>query len=93
MGLRLVALLGDVAMFVWEAAAHMCTPLGEAGISCLPNESTVLAALASALGDQRGLSAFPTGALTKESSGGCPMALTQRTPTTRAALISAAVRA
>lgn len=69
MRILLAALLGAVAMFVWEFAAHMFTPLGEAGISYLPNESTVSAALASAVGNQRGLYAFPTGGLTKQSSG------------------------
>jgi hypothetical protein len=69
MRLLLAALLGAVAMFVWEAAAHMFTPLGEAGISYLPNEGTVSPALASAIGDRHGLYAFPTGGLTKESSG------------------------
>jgi hypothetical protein len=53
-----LALLGAVAMFVWEAAAHMFTPLGKAGISYLPNESTVSAALTSSIGDRHGLYAF-----------------------------------
>ncbi|MBA2433005.1 MAG: hypothetical protein H0V56_12970 [Chthoniobacterales bacterium] len=69
MRLLLAALLGAVAMFTWEFVAHMFTPLGEAGISYLPNESTVSAALASAVGDRHGLYMFPTGGLTKESSG------------------------
>jgi hypothetical protein len=69
MKLLLVALLGALAMFIWEAVAHTVTPLGEAGISYLPNEDTVSPALASAIGDQRGLYYFPTGGLTKESKG------------------------
>ena len=69
MKLFLVALLGALAMFVWEAVAHMVTPLGEAGISYLPNEDTVSPALASAIGDQPGLYYFPTGGLTKGSKG------------------------
>ncbi|HEV3410182.1 MAG TPA: hypothetical protein VG095_07800, partial [Chthoniobacterales bacterium] len=69
MKLLLAALLGAVAMFVWEFVAHMFTPLGEAGIGYLPNESTVSTALASSIGHQRGLYIFPTGGLTKESSG------------------------
>lgn len=47
----------------------MVTPLGEAGIAYLPNEDTVSTALASAIGDQRGFYYFPTGGLTKESTG------------------------
>jgi hypothetical protein len=73
MRILLAALLAAVAMFVWEFAAHMCTPLGEVGISYLPNESTVSTALASSIGHQCGLYAFPTVGLTKESSGGSPL--------------------
>ena len=69
MRIVLAALLGAVAMFIWEFAAHMFTPLGEAGISYLPNESTVSPALASSIGDRKGLYMFPTGGLTKDSSG------------------------
>jgi hypothetical protein len=68
MRILLAALLGAVAMFTWEFVAHMFTPLGEAGISYLPNEGPVSAALASAIGDRHGLYMFPTGGLTKESS-------------------------
>ncbi|HSH37419.1 MAG TPA: hypothetical protein VK993_01425 [Chthoniobacterales bacterium] len=38
----------------------MFTPLEEAGISPLANESTVSPALASSIGDQRDLYPFPT---------------------------------
>ena len=68
MRLLLAALLGAVAMFMWEFVAHMFTPLGEAGISYLPNENTVSPALASAIGDQPGLYMYPTGGITKEST-------------------------
>jgi len=37
------ALLGAVAMFVWESIAHMLLPLGDAGIQALPNEQAVMA--------------------------------------------------
>ncbi|HSH39897.1 MAG TPA: hypothetical protein VK993_14070 [Chthoniobacterales bacterium] len=42
----------------------MFTPLEEAGISPLPNESTVSPPLASSIADQRNLYAFPTAGLT-----------------------------
>ena len=69
MRLLLAALVGAMAMFGWEFAAHMFTPLGEAGVSYLPNESTVSPALTSSIGDRPGLYMFPTGGLTKESTG------------------------
>ena len=52
---------------------NMFTPLREAGISYLLNESAVSAVLASSIGHRCGLYAFPTGGLTKESSGGSPL--------------------
>lgn len=68
MKIVLAALLGAVAMFLWEFVAHMFTPLGDAGMGYLPNETVVSPALASALGKQSGLYIFPTGGLTKDSS-------------------------
>jgi hypothetical protein len=41
----LAAILGGIALFVWESVAHMLTPLGDAGIQGLSNEQPVLAAL------------------------------------------------
>lgn len=46
-------------MFIWSFIAHDLLPLGRAGIGQLPNESTVLAALQSGLGDSHGLYLFP----------------------------------
>src|ERR1051326_637937 len=37
------ALLGAVAMFVWESIAHMLLPLGEVGVKALPNEQAMMA--------------------------------------------------
>jgi hypothetical protein len=68
MKILLAALLGALAMFLWEFVAHMFTPLGEAGIGYLPNENVVSPALASAIGEQGGLYMYPTGGLTKDSS-------------------------
>ena len=68
MKILLAALLGALAMFLWEFVARMFTPLGDAGIRYLPQESVVSPALASAMGNKGGLYLFPTGGLTSESS-------------------------
>ena len=65
----LAALLGAGAIFVWFAVAHMFTPLGMAGIDYLPKEDAVSDALASSIGTVPGMYMFPTGGLTKQSSG------------------------
>ena len=46
-------------MFIWTSIAHMALPLGEAGIGEIPNESAVLGAMQSNIGDQTGLYIFP----------------------------------
>jgi hypothetical protein len=51
--------LGGLAMFAWEAVAHTFTPLGEMGLSTMPNEGAVRAALAAQLGAADGLYFFP----------------------------------
>jgi hypothetical protein len=45
-------------MFIWSSIAHM-SPLGKVGIHPLPNESSVMTALQSGLGEGRGLYIFP----------------------------------
>jgi hypothetical protein len=57
--LLLTGVLAGLAMFVWEALAHTFTPLGELGLSTLPNEAAVRAALAAHLGNADGLYIFP----------------------------------
>src|SRR6266496_4335358 len=52
-------ILGGLAMFIWTSIAHMALPLGEAGIGEIPNESAVLSAMQSNVGDQTGLYIFP----------------------------------
>lgn len=59
MKILLAGILGGVAMFIWTSIAHMFLPLGEAGISEIPNESAVLGAMQSSIGDQTGLYIFP----------------------------------
>jgi hypothetical protein len=46
-------------MFIWTSIAHMVLPLGEAGISEIPNEKTVLDAMQSNIGEKSGLYFFP----------------------------------
>jgi uncharacterized membrane protein YkgB len=55
----LAGVLGGVAMFVWTSIAHMALPLGEAGINEIPNESAVLSAIHTSMGDNAGLYIFP----------------------------------
>jgi hypothetical protein len=59
MKILLAGVLGGIAMFVWTSIAHMALPLGEAGINEMPNESAVLSAMQSRIGDKTGLYIFP----------------------------------
>ena len=59
MRIFLAGVLGGIAMFVWTSIAHMALPLGEAGINEIPNESAVLGAMQSSIGDKTGLYIFP----------------------------------
>ena len=59
MKILLAGILGGIAMFIWTSIAHLALPLGEAGIAEIPNESGVLSAMQSNIGDQTGLFIFP----------------------------------
>jgi uncharacterized membrane protein YkgB len=59
MKILLTGILGAIAMFIWTFIAHMALPLGEAGISEIPNEKTVLDAMQSNIGDKSGFYFFP----------------------------------
>jgi hypothetical protein len=59
MRILLAGILGEIAMFVWTSIAHMALPLREAGINEIPNESVVLGAMQSSMGDNAGLYIFP----------------------------------
>jgi hypothetical protein len=59
MKILLAGILGGMVMFIWTSIAHMFLPLGEAGISEIPNESIVLGAMQSNIGEQNGLYIFP----------------------------------
>ena len=55
----IAGIVAGLAMFAWEAFAHMVGPFGEMGLSTLPNEGAVRAALAAQLGGADGLFVFP----------------------------------
>src|SRR5215831_5774227 len=59
MKILLAGVLGGIAMFVWTSIAHMALPLGESGIGEIPNESVVLSAMQSSMGEKNGLYIFP----------------------------------
>jgi hypothetical protein len=59
MKILLGGVLGGIVMFIWTSVAHMALPLGEAGIREIPNESAVLSAMQSTIGEQTGLYIFP----------------------------------
>jgi len=59
MRILLAGILGGIVMFIWTSIAHMALPLGEAGINEIPNESAVLGAMQSSIGDKTGLYIFP----------------------------------
>jgi hypothetical protein len=59
MRILLAGILGGIVMFVWTSIAHMALPLGETGINKIPNESAVLSAMQSGIGDNTGLYIFP----------------------------------
>src|SRR5215831_6718880 len=59
MKILLAGIVGGIVMFVWTSIAHMALPLGEAGIGEIPNESVVLSAMQSSMGEKTGLYIFP----------------------------------
>ena len=59
MRILVAGIAGGIAMFVWTSIAHMALPLGEAGINEIPNESPLLSAMQSSIGDNAGLYIFP----------------------------------
>jgi hypothetical protein len=69
MKILLAGIFGGIAMFSWTSIAHLFLPLGEAGISEIPNESAVLSAMQSNIGDQTGLYIFPGMGAGKNATG------------------------
>jgi len=68
MKILLGGVLGGIVMFIWTSIAHMALPLGEAGIREIPNESAVLSAMQSTIGEQTGLYIFPGPGVGKNAS-------------------------
>src|ERR1700722_5173769 len=52
-------LAGAILMYVWTSIAHIALPLGETGVSQIPNEAPVLAAMHNSIGDKSGFYFFP----------------------------------
>jgi hypothetical protein len=69
----LTGILGGIVMFIRMSIAHMSLPLGEASVREIPNESAVLNAMQSNIGDETGLYIFPgPGANNREPSLSSP---------------------
>ena len=68
MKILLAGIFGGIVMFIWTSIAHMALPLGEAGLGEIPNESAVLSAMQSNIGDQTGLYIFPGPGLGKNAT-------------------------
>src|SRR4029434_7709349 len=59
MRILFAGILGGIVMFIWTSIAHMALPLGETGINEIPNESALLSAMQSNIGEKTGLYIFP----------------------------------
>jgi hypothetical protein len=59
MRIIIAGILGGVLMFIWSSVAHIALPLGQIGLSQIPNEAPVLTALHNSIGDKTGLFFFP----------------------------------
>lgn len=68
MKILFTGVLGGIVMFIWTSIAHMALPLGEAGIREIPNESAVLSAMQSNIGERTGLYLFPGPGLGKNAT-------------------------
>jgi len=55
----IAGIVGGIAMFVWTSVAHVALPLGQIGISQIPNERLVLGAMQKSIGTTAGLYIFP----------------------------------
>jgi hypothetical protein len=55
----IAGILGGIAMFIWSTIAHVALPLGQVGLSQMPDEAAVLAAAHASNGDKDGLYFFP----------------------------------
>ncbi|MFL5236562.1 MAG: hypothetical protein ACJ8EL_03000 [Rhizomicrobium sp.] len=55
----IAGILGGIAMYIWSTLAHVVLPLGQVGLSQMPNEAAVLAAAQASNGEKDGLYFFP----------------------------------
>jgi hypothetical protein len=55
----IAGILGGIAMYIWSTLAHVALPLGQVGLSQMPNEAAVLAAAQASNGEKDGLYFFP----------------------------------
>src|SRR5437763_3322129 len=68
MKILLAGILGGIVLFIRPSNAHMALPLGEAALGETPNESAVLSAMQSNIGEQTGLYIFPGRGLGKNAT-------------------------
>ncbi len=59
MRIILAGILGAIAMFAWASVAHIATPLGNMGISQIPNEAPLISDMQKTIGDHSGLYIYP----------------------------------
>src|ERR1700733_612313 len=59
MRILIAGILGAVVMFIWTSVAHVMTPLATTGLSPIPNEGPVVAALHDSIGSKQGLYFYP----------------------------------
>jgi hypothetical protein len=65
----IAGILGGIVMFIWTSFAHVVLlPLGHTGVREMPNESAVVDALKTNLGDNKGLYVFPGTGLGPDAS-------------------------
>ena len=55
----IAGVLGGIAMYIWSTIAHVALPLGQVGLSQMPNEAAVLSAAQASNGSKDGLYFFP----------------------------------
>ena len=59
MRIAIAGIIGGIAMFVWTSIAHVALPLGQIGLSQIPNETAVLTVMQNSIGTKAGLYIFP----------------------------------
>jgi hypothetical protein len=55
----IAGLVAGIGMFLWSGLAHMALPLGEVGVSTIPNEEPLLATMMKSVGSSSGFYLFP----------------------------------